>query len=162
MATLILIGQDTIWGIGDDRASVIAEAQRNGMTFDDDEWERLMEDGRTGDLRNEDTFQIVECSDALARLVELHGGQVSFRLVDVDGPAVTVDEYDAAKDAPAYTLHFLGRDAEGNEHNGGEPMGVDSIDEAVRECVERGSRGELFEGDRKVATMDADGFYGWA
>lgn len=161
---LVLIGQDTVWALNiHGNVEHLIDSARSFLTFEGDEWERLIEDGRTGDRRNADTFHIVECSDALAALVELHGGQVGFRLVDVDGPAVTVDEYDAAKDAPAYTLHFLDRDAEGNEHNGGEPMGVDDIDEAANACYERGSRGELFDGERKVAIIEAAGghHYRW-
>lgn len=61
-----------------------------------------------------------------------------------------------------YTLHFEDRDAEGNEYNGGEGLGVDSIDEAARECAERASAGDLFDYlERKVATIDADGNYRW-
>lgn len=78
-----LIGQDTVWAIGTDRETTIAEA-RKWCSFEDYEWTALAEDGRTGDPRSEDTFRIVECSDALAELVERHGG-AGIAWAEVDG-----------------------------------------------------------------------------
>jgi putative nucleotidyltransferase with HDIG domain len=40
-------------------------------------------------------------------------------------------EVDEAK----YLLHFLDRDTDGNEHNGGDPMGVEDIAEAAAESI---------------------------
>ena len=42
-----MVGQDTVWAIGTDRQTTIAEA-RKWATFEPEEWDALAEDGRTG------------------------------------------------------------------------------------------------------------------
>lgn len=68
-----MVGQDTVWAIGTDRQTTIAEA-RKWATFEPEEWDALAEDGRTGPRNDENTFQIVECTPEFAAHVERHGG----------------------------------------------------------------------------------------
>lgn len=150
-----LIGQDTVWGIGTDRKSTIVEA-RKWANFEHAEWDLLAEDGRTGDPRDESTFQIVECSPAFAAKVQAHGGAGwSWRIVD--GVAVLKDE-----PAQSYDLFFVGLDAAGNEPNGGGSITVESMDEATALCMKFEADGEMFDAnERKVAKVTSRGTYNW-